>query len=877
MRKRKAGPPGLFLRFFRWFCHPELKDYIEGDMMELYYERIKNKGKRRADIKFIIDVVLLFRPGIIRLSKNMKYLNTYAMFRNYFKVTFRNLVRHKGYAALNIAGFAAGIAVCIVILLFVSFERSFDNFQPDDLYRLNEVQAFPGMLASQEVALSMSPMGPALKDEFPEIKNFTRVSWFRNYMVYSGSKKAYLGQSFLVDSTFLQMFNFKMIEGNRATALMKPNQAVLTRSAARKIFGDEDPLNKMITYYSRDTMTFMVTGVLKDVPENSQMQFDALYSFSSLKDPTLAENWGGNWLNTYLELQPHADIAALEKKFPAFLKEHMASSEGWKYYTLFLLPYKNVHAGASDIGLDYINYHKFDGKYTDLFFGLALIILVIACINFMNLSTARSAERAKEVGIRKSIGSRRIQLAFQFITESVIMSLIALVIALALVYLMLPSVNSLSQRNLSLDFLLKPWPAILTAGGAVVIGILSGIYPAFYLSGFQPVKVLKSANPDGGSRPVLRNVLVVIQFSSAICLMINSVFIVRQLNFMLSKDPGFDKSNVVDIELNGKSGSNTEELKTELLKNNLIKGVTACQDILGSHLDQSTVEFRGDGPKRFLTATRLIVDPDYLRLYKIPVIYGRDFSESNSARGNEYIINETFAKELLSDEPGRPMSSLIGDRFGFDSTGTIIGIARDFNFNSLHNKIETLFINNNVQYRFSHLSVKIDGSKTAESLACIRSVWDSKYPDQPFRYQFLDDHFNEVYQSDSQVSSIVARLTLLAFIISCLGLFGLASYSAERRVKEVGIRKVFGASVAGIAVMLSKDFIKYVMVASVITLPLAWFIVRQWIRNYAYHIPISLWIFLVSVLASIVIALVTTSYQAVKSASANPVSSLRNE
>ncbi len=876
MTDRHYNPPKLFLRFFRWFCHPALRDYIEGDLMEIYQGRLTASGKRKADLKFIFDVILLFRPGIIRPPKKLNDLNQYAMLRSYFKITFRNLIRHKGYAALNIAGFAVGIAVCIVILLFVRYEKSFDNFQPDNLYRLNEVQTFPGMLASQKVALSMYPMGPTLKDEFPEIKNFTRISRFSQYMIQYGEKKVYMNQSFLVDSTFLRMFNFKILEGNRETALMNPNSAVLTKSTALKIFGDEDPMGKTIIYYGSDTLNFKVTGILQDVPRNSQMQFDALYSFSSIYYPGI-NNWDNNWLDTYFELQPHADVAALEKKFPAYLKEHMASGDTWKYFRLFLVPYKNVHGGTADIGLDYINYHKFDERYTDLFFVLALIILLIACINFMNLSTARSTERAREVGVRKSIGSYRWQLAVQFITESVILSLIALLFAVILVYLILPYVNRLSDRDLHFVLFNNVWLAVTIIGGTALIGIFSGIYPAVYLSSFQPAKVLKSSKQSGKSHSTLRNILVVIQFSSAICLMINAVFASKQLNFMMTKDPGFDRQNIVDIPLDRNSGKSIDVIKQELLKNSLISGVTAAQDILGSHLDQSGVEFNGDGPKRNLAATRLIVDPDYLRLYKIPVLYGRDFSNAPSAGGREYIINETLAKELLSDEPKVAMSSLIGDQFGFDSLGTIIGIAKDFNFNSLHNKIETLFLYNDTRDGFSHLSVKINGNKTAESLSYIRSVWNSVYPDQPFQYQFLDDHFNEVYQSDSQVSQIVGILTILAFIISCLGLFGLASHSAERRIKEVGIRKVMGASVQNIVTMLSKDFIKYVLVAAVITMPLAWLIVRQWLRSYAYHIPISFWIFLFAVIVAIIIALVTTSYQAMKAASANPVKSLRNE
>lgn len=343
-----------------------------------------------------------------------------SMFKNYFKTALRNLLKNKTFSAINIVGLAIGMAVCIIILLFVTYERSFDGFHTKNIYRLNEVQKFEGMVASQKVALSMFPMGPTLKNDFPQIKNFTRIHWTGKYQMTAGEKRIFFTDSYFVDSTFLQLFDFKLITGNRATVLQKPNSAVLTQASAEKLFGKEDPIGKTINHYGGDTTSFVVTGVLENVPQNSQLQFDALYSFSSVYQPWMFTNWGGNWLDTYFELAPNTDIAALEKKFPAYLKKYMTEGDNWKNYELFLLPLKDVHAGATDIGLDYLNYQKFDKNYTNIFFAIALVVLLIACINFMNLSTARSAERAREVGIRKSVGAHRWQLSAQFISESVI-------------------------------------------------------------------------------------------------------------------------------------------------------------------------------------------------------------------------------------------------------------------------------------------------------------------------------------------------------------------------------------------------------------------------------------------------------------------------
>src|ERR1051326_648659 len=333
------------------------------------------------------------------------------MFKNYFKTAWRNIWKNKVYSSINIAGLAVGIAACILIMLFVFYERSFDNFHSKNIYRLNEVQKFEGMLASQKVALSMFPMGPTLKEEFPEIKNFTRINWDQKVEMTYQEKRVYLPQTFMVDSTFLQIFDFKLLRGDRETALQKPNSIVLTEKGAEIIFGKSNPLGKTISHYGRDSMNLMVTGIVENPPQNSQLQFDALISFNTIYRPGWMNNWGGNWLDTYFELAPHTNVAALEKKFPAYLKKHMARNDNWKNYELFLLPLKKIHAEASDIGLDYLNYQKFDKNYTNIFFAIALIVLLIACINFMNLSTARSADRAREVGIRKSVGAHRWQLS----------------------------------------------------------------------------------------------------------------------------------------------------------------------------------------------------------------------------------------------------------------------------------------------------------------------------------------------------------------------------------------------------------------------------------------------------------------------------------
>ncbi|MDP9081469.1 MAG: ABC transporter permease [Bacteroidota bacterium] len=799
------------------------------------------------------------------------------MIKNYLKIAWRNIWKNKVFSAINIIGLSVGMAACIVIMLFVSYEKSFDNFHTQNIYKLDEVQKFPGMVSSQKVGLSMFPMGPALQADFPEVKNFTRIRWQEKFQLTYGEKKVFIPEAFFVDTTFLNIFDFKLVRGDRNTALLKQHSVVITEETAQKMFGNADPMGKTITHYGGDTTAYSVTGIAANPPKNSHLQFDALFSFNTTFKPWMTNNWGGNWLDTYLVLAPNTNIKAFEAKMPAYLKKHM-KGDGYKYYELFYLPLKDVHANSADIGLDYLNFQKFDKNLTNLFLAIALIVLVIACINFINLSTARSAERAKEVGIRKSIGAYRFQLAIQFLGETVILALMALVFAIVLVQLALPYINNISQRQLTLPVFSNPGTVLIILACTVVVGLISGIYPAVYLSGFQPVKVLKGSIETGKNKGLLRNILVIGQFTSAIFLMIATVLVVKQLNFMQHKDPGFNREQIVTVPLNGVTSAKYDLLKQQLSALSSVSGVTASQDNLGSHLDQSGVEFRpSDGPKRSLAVTQLVVDANYLSLYKIKLAAGKNFSGEKTQEGREYIVNESLARELLKDHPKRPLSSLIGQTFGYDSLGTIKAIVKDFNFNSLHYKIETLFIISDKRGGFNTMSIKINPGKASNAVAQIQAVWKSIEPDLPFEYQFLDDHFNEVYHVDDQVSKTVGILAGLIIIISCLGLFGLASYSAEKRVKEIGVRKVLGASVQNITLLLSKNFLKLVIIANVLAWPIAWLTMNWWLGDFAYRISIQWWIFVLAGIISILIAFFTVSFQSIKAALTNPVKSLRSE
>lgn len=802
------------------------------------------------------------------------------MWKNYLKIALRNIRKNKLFSFLNIAGLSIGMAVCIMIMLFVNYERDFDSIHTKNIYRLNEVQNWEGMVAPQKVALTMFPMGPTLKEEFPEVKDFTRFVKVDELSLKKEYQAVNLMPILWAEPSFFHLFDFKLKEGNPTTALVDPNSLVLTEETATRIFGDEPALGKTLASAEQDTTLFTVTGVLEAFPDNSHIQFEGLTSFSTYVGPEETGNWGGNWMTTYLELEEGTEIASLEAKFPDYIISHMGEGSE-EAYKLFLQPLDEVHAGSSDITHDYINHQKFDGAYTRIFFYIALIVLFIAAINFVNLSSAKSVSRALEIGVRKASGASKKQLYLQFISESILISVIAMVFSAVFVTLALPFLNQFSQRQLEFPLFREPIFFVAMLLGAVIVGILSGIYPAIYLSSFKPVKVLKGSPVTGRRKSDFRNALVIVQFSCAIFLIISTLFASKQVRFMQEKDLGFSHEQVVTIPFGQRFNSRYKTLKQELLSSSLVENVTASGQRLGNNLHQTSATYHGNGPVRELSTSQVVVDPDFLDVYQIELIAGRNFTDSEADNGKTYLINESLANELLKNEgEGENFESLVGRQFGFsgmDSAASIVGVVKDFNFNSLHHKIETLMIFNQKNWGYAELSVKISGDRVPEALAQIEAVWNSQIPEREFEYKFLDDHFTELYRADQTVNNIVGMLTLLSILISCLGLFGLVSFTLDQRVKEIGIRKVLGASVGTVVAILSKDFIKLVLIALLIAIPISWYVVDQWIQDFAYRIAIDWWVFGVAGLLAILIALATVSSQAFKAALMNPVKSLKSE
>lgn len=805
------------------------------------------------------------------------------MWKNYLKIAWRNLWKNKLYSFLNITGLSIGMAVCIAILLFVKFEENFDAFHTKNIYRLNEVQNWEGMVAPQKVALSMVPMGPTLVEDYPDVRNFVRIMSQGEEALKFGEKKLTLPKVLWADSSFFQMLDFPLLQGDPEQALVRPNSIVLSSEMAERIFGSEPAIGKTLTQAQNDTVSFTVTGIVENVSKNSHIQFDALTSMTTYLGPNAMDNWGSNWVTTYLELGENADLEYLEGDFPDYLVRHMGVDMATGY-ELFLQPMNEVHAKSADITHDYINFQKFDGNYSEILFYIALIVLVIAAINFINLTSAKSITRALEIGVRKASGASKSQLHFQFLGESVLVCLIALTFALVLVTICLPFLSQFSDRQLDFPVLDNPVYLLGLIGGAVFIGIVSGLYPAFYLSKFQPTKILKGTLESGSGKSNFRNVLVVVQFSAAIVLIISTLFGVRQLNYLQNKDLGFSHEQVITIPFNGQWANRYESLKQDLLSSSMVKSVTSSSQRLGNNLHQTSAVFRGGGEARGMATSHVVVDPDFLNLYEIELLAGRNFDKSTkSDEGNSYLINESMAQELLSGAPNlNSMEDLLGSKFGLgwngmDTTGQIIGIVKDFNFNSLHNKIETLTILNKTEWANAEISVKMAGNDIPESLAQIENIWNSHMPEREFEYKFLDEHFQELYRSDQTLNVIITLLTALSILISCLGLFGLASFVTEQRTKEIGIRKVLGASEFSVVSMLSKDFVKLVLVAIILGSPIAYFAVNSWLSDFAFKIDISWWVFVLAGLGAILLALGTVSFQAVKAAWVNPVDSLKSE
>lgn len=770
-----------------------------------------------------------------------------------------------------------GLTACMVIYLFISDELNFDGFHENksEIYRLNEVQSFTGTNV-QHVALSMPGMGPSLQVDFPEILQYTRF-WGRGKQLYKFTEKELLVEkTAYVDSTFLDLFSFTLLAGDRITALSSPNSIVLTQKVSLLFFQSPAAAIGQSIVVNEDL--YKITGVVADTPENSHLQFDALISMSTVysDNPEFNDRWGSNFLVTYVELVSDADLENLEAGFPDYLVRHTGNEEVNDYYKLYLQPLAEVHLGSMTVEHDYHNYRKFDGSYINVFTIIGFFILLIASVNFMNLATAKASYRLKEVGVRKSVGAGKSQLFGQFAVESLLLGLFSYLLALILAAVFIPVLNNLIGRSLSIMYILQDVNVlVLGLSVALSLGFLSSIYPAVYLSSFRPAAILKGGETKG-KKSIFRSTLVIIQFGLAIAMIVSTLVVTQQLRFMQQTDIGFKTDQMVLIDMNNTANEAFTTLKSELLKSSNIQGVTASGQRLGNNFHQWGFKINMDTAVTDYTPSNVNVDFDYLDVYGIKMKEGRSFDESiPTDNGLAFIINETFANDLNLDEP-------VGLSAGHswyhnDSLGQIIGVAADFNFNSLHYKINTLAMVVHPEWGYDELSVKINGQNTEAALADIKAVWDELVPDWPMQYSFLDSHFEELYRSDRQMTSVVTIMAILAILIACMGLFGLSSITTERRTKEIGIRKVLGASLLDIVTNSSRAFALLILIAFVIVSPFTFILLQSWLTGFAYKISINPWLFIAGCFMAFVIAMATISYHTIKSAVKNPVNTLRYE
>lgn len=825
----------------------------------------------------------LLLPVLLNTSKLVKKSpinNTPEMFRNYLKVALRNGFKNKLVTFINVFSLALGIAACLLIYLFIRDERSFDAFHEKraQIYRLDEIQSFPGT-NTQKVALSMPGMGPNMQRDYPEILNFSRFWGRGKQLLQKGDKRLIIEKTVAVDSTFLQIFDYQLLEGDRNTVLNEPNSIVLSQATAQKLYGNNNAIGESLQLQDNE---FKVTGIIENAPENTHLQYDVLVSIPTYTrdNPGFNNQFGSNFLVTYLVMDPSADIPALESKMPEFLTRYMPPQEdnpqdANDFYKIFFQPLQEVHLASMDIEHDYQNYRKFNGSYLDIFAIVGFFILLIAGFNFMNLITARASHRWKEIGVRKSIGALKHQLFAQFAVESMLLGVVAFALALLIDYAFMPLLNDLIGRTLSFSYFLEN-PSLLIGGFllTVFLGFLAGIYPSYYLASFDPVEVLRGGDVKN-NKSIFRSALVVVQFGLAIAMIVSTLIVVQQLWFIQNKDIGFDKEHIMLIGMNNEANEKFDVLKQELKDNALIKGVTASGQRLGNNFHQWGFKLRVDSIQG-MTPSNVNVDYDYLDVYGIKVKAGRGFSKEHSRdNGYAFVINESFAKELDLENP-------IGVSAGHawypdDSLGTIIGVVEDFNFNSLHYEINTLSMVVHPDWGYDELSVKISGDNVPASIAAVERVWNEHIPSTPFDYYFLDEHFDKLYETDQQMESVVSIMALLAIFIACMGLFGLAAITTERKIKEIGIRKILGASVPQIMMDLSKNFAIMIGLAFLIFSPFTYLFMRGWLENFAYSIDINPLTFLLGGFLATVIALLTISYHTFRSARANPIKALKVE
>ncbi|MBA4853182.1 ABC transporter permease [Emticicia sp. BO119] len=884
-------PPQWADRLLEWFVAPHLFEYIQGDLHEHYYKRIDQVGLSHARREYIWSVLSCLTPFFAKRKKNKydsRYSKNYSnppfttMLSNYLTIAFRNLWRHKAFTAVNVLGLAVGLASCLLIVLFVLHELSYDRYHAhaDRMYRMT----LHGRMDEKEINLAYSaePAGPTLLREFPGIESMTRIRDDGGFLVKNGHDVFKEENIAFVEPNFFSFFSISMLKGSLIKALVEPKTVVLTETTARKYFGITNPIGKTLTLGNLGI--FQVTGVCEDIPSNTHFHFDILGSFKSVNQGT---KWLASGAYTYFVLRQGYSVKQLEEQSQNIVNKYVSSeineffglsfSEFLQNGNRFSFPFQRVTEIHLHSNLDDEIETNSDIKYVYIFSIIALFILLLACVNFMNLSTAGSAGRSKEVGIRKVLGSVQKQLIGQFLTESVLLTFFALLLAFGLVIILLPGFNNITGKLFTLSSIFN-WHIIPgTIIGCLIIGLLAGSYPAFVLSSFKPITVLKGRIQAGFRSSWLRNTLVTGQFAISIGIMIATIVAYQQLKFIQNKKVGFDKEQVLVLHDTQILDKQLNTFKAELAKLTPVIRVSMAGFLPAGISRKSVDGVQVKNGSRIVThrTKSYYIDEDYLPTLGVRLAQGRNFSKTIITDNSAILINETAAKTYGFKNPIGQQVSLTGDGSdGSKRTYTIVGVVKDFHFESMHQHIAPLMLfygGDNTQ-----MALRISTNDIPALLHKIEKLWKIQ-TDNPFVYSFLNERFNKMYESEQRIGQIFGVFAGLAILISCLGLFGLAAFAAHQRTKEIGVRKVLGASVASIVTLLLTNFLRLILIAIMIASPIAAYAMSQWLQDFAYRVDLSWWIFALAGVLAISIAVLTVGYQTIKVALVNPVKSLRCE
>ncbi|MFY0686005.1 MAG: ABC transporter permease [Cyclobacteriaceae bacterium] len=867
-------------RLFRWFCHQDYYPDIRGDLDELYAENLERNSKVQAELTYLVDVIMLFRPSLFRQVNKNSILYT-AMFENYFKTSFRNLMKHKAFSGINVVGLAIGLTAFLLITQYIDFERSYDRFfsQPDQLYRLTTDQVSDGVLGVRD-AMSFAPSGKVLKEEVPEILDYTTTYKFDEVAFRMNNQLILEKNVIAADSNYFKLFDYQLLSGDPNTALNEPKSIVLTKTRAEALFGERNPIGETIELVGRYTGSYKITGVMQDVPDNTHYGFKVLISLKSIQERIDSDSWNGYNYYTYLKLDEQAPFGSVQAKMPELSRKYMGDDSNLEFN---LQPVTDIHLYS-----DFTYEPEIHGsaKSVNFMFVISFFIIVIAWVNYVNLSTARAADRAKEVGLRKVIGAHKRQLFYQFLLESMIINFISALLAVGLTELMLPYFNQLIGKSTGVHIWENPMFLNRVLLLFLVGTVVSGFYPAVVLSEYKPLVVLRGKFRNSKKGVLLRKGLVVTQFAASIMLIASTFIVQMQVDYMLKKDLGIDINYVIGFNHrvdydNENEGDKMRQFKSKLGEHSAILSAGMTSNLPGggsSDINSMSGGIRLNGAAELVEGTFYlqINDEDFMPTVQQVLIAGRNFDHQLQSDTSALLVNEALLKALQVSDP----ESIVGQRIQFGRNPEagrhlVVGVVKDFNRSSLKKGVEpTVYWHSETP---GSTVVRLDPENFKEGLSHIETTWQRFFPDAPLDYVFLDDRFAQLYSEDQGFGKIFGTFSILAILVASLGLFGLSAFMAMQKTKEVGVRKVLGASTTSIISIFFADFLILVGISAVIGVPLVYWGMENWLMNYANRIDFP-WI---SVLFAAVIvglfALVTVGYQIYRVALLNPSKTLRYE